>query len=170
MRDMDKEASNVNQPAQLFHQVAEFLNAEADMLNHREYQDWLSLWSPSGLYIVPIDAAVADYKNTLNIAYDDQHMRQLRVQRLESGEAMSISDGLSTVRLISAMRITGVAGDTVKTRCAYCLYENKNADLRIYPAQVEFVLRHHQDSFLIEKKIVKLLRANQYLATVSYIF
>ncbi len=140
------------------------------MLDHKEYQDWLELWSPSGLYIVPVDANSDDYENALNVAYDDEHMRQLRVERLEGGEAVSTAVALPTVRLISGVRILESSDEQVVVRCSYCLYENKGGDLRPYPAQAEFVLRPQDDSFLIEKKLVKLLRASQFLATISYIF
>ena len=154
----------------LFNQVSEFLSMEADMLDHREYQDWLKLWSPSGVYIVPADFTATDYKNALNVAYDDEHMRQLRVERLEGGEAVSTAVALPTVRLISGVRITDVSDQRISVRCSYCLYENKGGDLRPYPAQAEFELVPSDGSFLIEKKLVKLLRAGQYLATISYIF
>jgi len=119
---------------QLFNQVSEFLSIEADMLDHREYQDWLKLWQPDGLYIVPVDVNADDYKNALNVAYDNEHMRQLRVD------------------------------------CSYMLYENKAGDLRPYPAKAEFVLVPNGSSFLLKKKLVKLMRSSQYLATISYIF
>lgn len=159
---------NIN--TNLFNQVSEFLSTEADMLDNREYQDWLKLWSATGLYIVPVDVNADDYKNALNVAYDDEHMRQLRVERLEGGEAVSTTIALPTVRMISGVRITGASEQKVSVRCAYCLYENKGGDLRPYPAQAEFELVPHNGTFLIEKKLVKLLRAGQYLATISYIF
>lgn len=159
---------NIN--TDLFNRVSEFLSTEADMLDHREYQDWLKIWSPNGLYIVPVDVNATDYKDALNVAYDDEHMRQLRVERLEGGEAVSTAIALPTVRLISGIRITEASESQITVRYSYCLYENKGGDLRPYPAQVEFVLVPSDDSFLIEKKLVKLLRASQYLATISYIF
>lgn len=156
--------------SELFTRVSAFLNAEADMLDHKEYQDWLKLWSPTGLYIVPVDANATDYQNALNVAYDDAHMRQLRVERLEGGEAVSTATALPTVRMISAIRVLSEFDAGIEVRCSYCLYENKAGDLRPYPAQAEFVLVPHGDAFLIEKKVVKLLRASQFLATISYIF
>ena len=159
---------NINN--QLFNQVFEFLSTEADMLDHREYQDWLKLWQPDGLYIVPVDVNADDYKNALNVAYDDEHMRQLRVERLEGGEAVSTIVAMPTVRSISAVRIINASDDEVTVRCSYMLYENKGGDLRPYPAKAEFVLVPNGSSFLLKKKLVKLMRASQYLATISYIF
>lgn len=160
----------MNKNIELFNQVQAFLSIESDMLDHKEYQEWLSLWSEAGVYIVPVDVTAPDYKNSLNVAYDDDHMRKLRVERLQGGEAVSVSSALPTVRLISGVRVLSDENDLVTVRCSYCLYENKAGDLRPYPGQVEFVLKRNGDSFLIERKLVKLLRASQYLATISYIF
>jgi 3-phenylpropionate/cinnamic acid dioxygenase small subunit len=143
---------------------------EADMLDHKEYESWLSLWSPTGLYVVPVNVDAPDFKNTLNIAYDDGHMRKLRVERLLGGEAMSAASALPTVRLISGVRIVNDENGFVTVRYSYCLYENKQDKLRTYPAQIEFVLKRNGDSFLIENKLVKILRARQYMSTISYIF
>ncbi|MFT6045566.1 MAG: 3-phenylpropionate/cinnamic acid dioxygenase small subunit [Arenicella sp.] len=160
----------MTQNIELLNQVQAFLSTEADMLDHKEYDDWLSLWADTGLYIVPVDVNTPDYKNKLNVAYDDDHMRKLRIERLQGGEAMSANAALPTVRLFSGVRVLSDEGDLVTVRCSYCLYENKGGDLRPYPAQLEFMLKRNGDSFLIEKKLVKLLRASQYLATISYIF
>lgn len=150
--------------------VSEFLSREADMLDYKEYQDWLRLWTDKGLYIVPTDATKADYKNSLNIAYDDAHMRALRVERLEGGEAVSTLLQQPTIRTLSRVRVIKEEDGLVYVRCAYSLSENKKGHIRVYPANVDFVLKPNGDDFLIENKTVKLLLANDHLATISYIF
>ena len=155
---------------QLLAEVTAFLNMEADLLDHKEYDDWLQLWSDSGLYIVPVDHSKKDYKNSLNIAYDNAEMRRLRVARLQSGEAVSTQISGNTVRTVSRFRILDEQDGLLRVRCAYCLFENKKGDMRIYPGDLQFKLRRHQGSFKIEEKIVKLMKSNEYVATVSYIF
>ncbi|MGQ0439901.1 hypothetical protein ACT4UT_23210, partial [Bacillus sp. B-TM1] len=66
----------------LLSEVTAFIWAEADMLDHSEHDTWLKLWNEKGVYIIPIDPNLTDYENNLNYAYDDHHMRQLRVERL----------------------------------------------------------------------------------------
>ena len=142
----------MKQNLELFNQVSAFVNLEADMLDHKEYSDWLSLWSDDGLYVVPVDPTTNEYKNALNIAYDDAEMRRLRVARLESGEAVSTKNTTPTVRSVSRIRIVKQEGDNIFVRCAYCLYESKKDDLRPYPANVDFILVKTVDGFLIQEK------------------
>ncbi len=53
-----------------------FINYEADVLDQEEFNHWLTLWKPEGLYVIPIDQKTEDFANTLNYAYDNQHMRE----------------------------------------------------------------------------------------------
>ena len=85
----------------LLNEVTAFLWAEADMLDHSEYQEWLSLWQEEGVYIIPIDPSLTDYENHLNYAYDNHEMRRLRVERLQNGEAISTTPKANIVHSVS---------------------------------------------------------------------
>lgn len=155
----------------LYTEVSAFLNLEADMLDHKEYGNWLDLWTDTGLYIIPVDHAKKDYANSLNVAYDNAAMRKMRTDRLLGGEAVSTSEAGVTVRTLSRIRILDEDDGLLRVRCAYCLYENKKADLRSYPADVQFKLRRGDDgNFKIEEKVVNILKSDEYLATIAYLF
>ena len=78
---------------------------EADRLDTASYDEWLAMWTPSALYVVPIEPGETDFENALNYAYDDQTMRQKRVERLLSGKSVSASPVARTVRLMSRFRL-----------------------------------------------------------------
>ncbi|MBR9884279.1 MAG: hypothetical protein GYB21_11750 [Oceanospirillales bacterium] len=155
---------------QLLAQVTEFISYEADLLDHKSYQEWLSLWTDSGLYIVPTDLDETDYLNTLNLALDDADMRRMRVARLENGESVSAMSVGSTVRMVSRVRILEAGDDLVIARCAMTLNELRHGKLVTYPANVEYTLKPGADGFKLEQKVVKLLHADGFLRTVSFIF
>lgn len=155
---------------ELANKVAAFLWYEADLLDHRSYQEWLGLWTEKGHYIVPTDREVTDYQSTLNLAYDDGAMRRMRIARLESGESVSAASATVTVRMVSRIRVLDAGEDRILVRCAMTLNELRHGNLITYPADVEFTLVPKDDSFAIEQKVVKLLHAEGYLRTVSFIF
>jgi 3-phenylpropionate/cinnamic acid dioxygenase small subunit len=155
---------------QLLADVSAFLNVEADMLDNKEYSQWLDLWVESGLYIVPVDHAATDYENNLNVAYDNHEMRELRIQRLTSGEAISTQMSEKTVRTLSRFRILDDIDGVVRVRCAYCLYENNVNGIRTYPANLQFQLVRDGGSFKIAEKVVKIMQSSRHLTTVSYLF
>jgi len=155
---------------QLLADVSAFLNVEADMLDNKEYSQWLDLWVESGLYIVPVDHTVTDYANNLNVAYDDHEMRELRIQRLTSGEAVSTQMSQKTVRTLSRFRIIDDIDGVVRVRCAYSLFEDNVNGLRTYPANIQFKLVRDGGSFKVVEKVVKIMQSGRHLTTVSYLF
>lgn len=155
---------------QLLAQVIEFIGYEADLLDHKSYQEWLSLWTDTGLYIVPADLKETDYLNTLNLALDDAEMRNLRVARLENGESVSAISVGDTVRMMSRVRVLEASDEQVVARCAMTLNELRHGKLVTYPANVEYILKPTAEGFKMEQKVVKLLHADGFLRTVSFIF
>lgn len=153
----------------LMNDVTAFIHQEADMLDFKEYQEWLDLWDADGLYIVPIDPDAEDFANTLNYAYDKADMRKLRVNRLTSGEAVSTQTTPKTVRAPTRFRILGQDGESVTVRCAQHISENRHGNLRTYPADVTYTLRRDGESFRIQEKIVRLLNSDNHLSSIGYI-
>ena len=154
----------------LLNEVTAFIWAEADMLDHAEHDAWLQLWNEQGLYIIPIDPMLTDYENNLNYAYDDHHMRQLRVQRLVNGEAISTSPKANTVRSVSRIRIVKEEGGEIILRCAQSLWEFRKENLKHYTADVTFHLeRDEEQGFKINRKIINLVNSTDTLAGISYI-
>lgn len=150
--------------------VVDFINLEADLLDHKDYDDWLKLWTSEGLYIVPVDTQETDFVNTLNFAYDDDAMRQLRVARLQGGESVSSVALDKTVRVMSRFRVLEETETLVRVRCAMILNEIRTDKLLSYPGDVEYELRKQPEGLKIEKKVVRLLHAASHLATVAFIF
>ena len=161
---------NMNQLDKSLGEVTAFLNREADMLDYKEYDEWLKLWSDTGLYIVPIAHGEDNYKDMLNLAYDNAEMRKLRIQRLQSGHAMSAKTARITIRTLSRIRILDESDDIINVRCAYCLYENKSGQIRHFPANLRFKLRRDNGTLKIEEKIVELMNSDTHLATIAYLF
>lgn len=154
---------------ELITQTSAFLWQEADMLDHGEYAEWLALWEEKGLYIVPINPDETDFANTLNYAYDDAAMREKRVARLGSGESISTSPVPRTIRSVSRFRILANDGTNVTVRCAQNLREFRKDVLKHYSADVTFDLVKSGGSFLIRRKIIRLINSTDTLQGIGYI-
>ena len=154
---------------ELIHQVAAFIWQEADMLDHGEYAQWLESWTPDGLYIVPIDPQETDFANSLNYAHDNAAMREKRVARLGSGESISTSPVPRTIRDVSRFRVLANDGTNVTVRCAQNLREFRKDVQKHYTADVTFELVRSGGSFLIRRKIVRLINSTDTLQGIGYI-
>lgn len=153
----------------LLNQVTAFIWAEGDMLDHGEFETWLSLWTEKGTYIIPIDPKEEDFENTLNYAYDDHHMRKLRVQRLTGGESISTSPQPRTVRTLSRLRVLFESEEHVTVRCAQNLREFRKDSLKHYSADIVYELERAGEGFKIQRKLVRLINSDDALAGLGYI-
>ena len=154
---------------ELLNKAAAFIWAESDMLDHTEYDDWLKLWAPEGVYVIPIDPKETDFENSLNYAYDDRQMREKRVARLVGGEAISSAPVARTVRSVSRLRLLSDDGDLVTVRCAQDLREFRKDRFRQHTSDVTYELQREGDSFRIQRKIVQLINSTDTLTAVGYI-
>jgi 3-phenylpropionate/cinnamic acid dioxygenase small subunit len=153
----------------LLNQVTAFVWAEGDMLDHGEFDTWLNLWTDKGTYIIPIDPKEEDFENSLNYAYDDHHMRELRVQRLTGGESISTSPQPRTVRTLSRFRVLFEDVEHVTVRCAQNVREFRKDSLKHYSADIVYELQRTGDSFKIQRKLIRLINSDDTLAGIGYI-
>jgi 3-phenylpropionate/cinnamic acid dioxygenase small subunit len=153
----------------LLNQVTAFVWAEGDMLDHGEFDTWLNLWTDKGTYIIPIDPKEEDFENSLNYAYDDHHMRELRVQRLTGGESISTSPQPRTVRTLSRFRVLFEDAEHVTVRCAQNVREFRKDSLKHYSADIVYELQRVADSFKIQRKLIRLINSDDTLAGIGYI-
>ncbi|HZV91656.1 MAG TPA: aromatic-ring-hydroxylating dioxygenase subunit beta [Caldimonas sp.] len=76
--------------AALERELADFVAAEAALLDDGRFDDWLALFADDGVYWVPLAGArQADPHRHHSIAYEDRALLQLRVARLKDPQAHS---------------------------------------------------------------------------------
>ncbi|NVK47326.1 MAG: aromatic-ring-hydroxylating dioxygenase subunit beta [Rhodobacteraceae bacterium] len=149
--------------------VTEFIWAEGAMLDATEYDKWLDLWTEDGVYILPIGEG-EDYKNQLNLCYDNDKMRRDRIGRFQRGFSISSAPPAQTVRTLSRFRIDAAEGDLIRVSCAEHLIEDKFGRQRVWAGNVSYTLKVTEDGFKIHEKIVRLLNSDGMLNSFSYLF
>lgn len=145
------------------------INLEGDLLDQGEFKTWLELWQHDGLYVVPIDPTETDFKNTLNYACDDHHMREKRVKRLYSGESISTTPRARTLRTLSRFRVLGSAEDSIVVRGAQSLWEHRKGHSRHYAADITWHLQQQDGRWLIQQKVIRLVNSDDVLHSIGYI-
>ncbi|WP_376870689.1 aromatic-ring-hydroxylating dioxygenase subunit beta [Albirhodobacter sp. R86504] len=151
-------------------QVTQYLWAEADMLDARDYDTWLGLWADGGHYVIPVDKESDDFANCLNIAYDNAAMRLARVRRLQGGFSISAAPPAESVRTLSRFVMEPVDETTVKVRAAQHVVEDKFGRQRMFAANVSWDLAIFEGGLMIRNKVVRLLNSDGMLTSISYLF
>lgn len=149
--------------------VTEFLWREADMLDRKDYDAWLDLWSEDGLYILPIGDG-EDYVNQLNLCYDDDKMRRQRIDRFKRGFSISSAPPAQTIRTVSRIVINHKTHDVIELSAAEHVIEDKFGRQRVWAGNMSYTLKITDNGFKIDRKIVKLLNSDGMLNSFSYLF
>ena len=147
----------------------EFIWREAEMLDRRDYRAWLDLWDASGFYVVPIDPQATDFAATLNYAYDDQHMRELRVQRMVSGYSASASDAARTVRTVSRFTLTSDAADVVEVKSAQVIVAYKRGASTIFAADLTHKISFASGEPRLVEKVIRLIDSTEALSAIGFL-
>lgn len=149
-------------------QAIEFIWREAELLDRKDYAQWSELWSEEGIYVVPI-AEGDDFDAHLNYAYDDARMRALRIERLSAGFSPSAVDAAKTVRTVSRFRLVEAAGDLVEVHSAQMLYAYKRGVHTPFVADLEHRIRFAAEGPRLERKVVRLINAQDALGAIGFL-
>ena len=152
-----------------FQAAVEFIWREADLLDRHDYEQWLRLWTPAGLYIIPIGRDVTDHANALNLAYDDGAMRDARVKRLRSGLSMSATSAARTVRTVSRFVPLVERPGAIDVRCALHIVEQKREHTRILAADVTYRIVAGDDGLALDLKVIQLIDSDEAQRGIAYL-
>ncbi len=161
----------ISTEATLDHQRAQwFIWREAEILDRQDYGAWLDLWTRTGLYIIPTrHEPLEDYQNVLNVAYDNEEMRQARIKRIASGLAPASTPSARTARLVSRFTVVGEGPGSIDIRAAMLLTEYKYEHTRTLAADVDYNLILDGAQIRLGRKVVRLINAEDHVPTIGYL-
>ncbi|ALS66630.1 MULTISPECIES: aromatic-ring-hydroxylating dioxygenase subunit beta [Pandoraea] len=142
---------------------------EAELLDRKEYAEWLRLWNAEGIYVIPIDPATSDFYATLNYALDDHEMRKKRVERLMSTSSPSVSNAAKTIRTVSRFNVVRDSDGIVDLRSAQIVVAYRQGNASLFAAEVEHRIDVSTQDARLVQKIVRLVDSLDSLAAISFL-
>lgn len=139
--------------------AVELIWREARLLDNKRYQEWDRLWAPGGTYVIPIDPDTDDFAATLNMVYDDDRMRRMRIERLTTGYSISAVAAARTVRTVSRFVVTAADDHTVELSSAQVLVGHKHDTTQVLAADLTHRIRVDGPEPLIQTKIIRLVNS-----------
>ena len=149
----------------LKHEVEEFLFHEADLLDSRRFDEWLSLLADDIHYWMPLrrttTAREVDREFTrpggMALFDDDKEILTMRVQRLSVGRAWAEDPPSRTRRLITNIRVLADADGELQVACNFKLYRTRlNSEEDSWIGRREDTLRRQGDSFVLARRHIFL--------------
>lgn len=151
-------------------ELTAFLTWEAKLLDEGRLRDWVGLFAEDCLYWMGTVYGGGKPSQELCTAFDDRRRLEDRVVRLETGNAYSQVPASRTCRTLSQFEFwLGDEDGEYRVRCAFHLFETRNADLRPLSGWYGFVLRRDGADFSIVRKQIDLIESDVHLRNVSFV-
>src|SRR5271155_4784877 len=109
-----------------------FLLREAKLLDSGEFEAWLALYAPQGIYWMPSQPGQTDPKGVASIIYEDYAILAIRVRRLLEARALVLTPMPRTTHLVSNIEVTKGAEDEFSAEAAFMCIEHQGDQQRLY--------------------------------------
>lgn len=151
--------------------VAEFLFFEADLLDRRELDAWLALYTQTAVYWVPAERGDnIDPERRVSLFYDDRAILEDRVWRLGHPKMFSQNPPARQVRVLGQPMIdagTAAAALPLLVRTKFIMSEQRMREQRTFAGEYEHTLVKEDGAWRIERKVVRLANCDAVLWNIG---
>ncbi|NGO08069.1 SnoaL-like domain-containing protein [Streptomyces sp. HC44] len=142
---------------------------EARLLDGKRYEEWDRLWAPDGRYVIPIDPETEDFEASLNMVYDDDRMRRMRIERLVSGYSISAVAAARTVRTVSRFVVARSEEEAVELNSAQVLVGYKREETFVLGADLTHRIVFDRGEPRIARKVIRLLNSQEAVSATGFL-
>ena len=138
--------------------VEQFLYKQADILDQRDWDAWLDLFTKDGKYWMPAKPDQETGEGVPNIFYEDRYLMDMRIRRVEHPYAHSQKAGHRTSHVVSNVIIeneNGKNGDLVCTS-RFHMVEYRLEDQRYFGGKYTHNLVRIDDNYRIKLQRVDI--------------
>ncbi len=161
-------------------EAEQLLYREARLLDERRYEDWQAMFTEDGRYWLPIvmDEDEPDPATSISIIYDDAARIDERVYRTLHTPVLDQNPPSRTARMVSNVEVEPeLDGGEAVVRCVQLIGELRPGgrgqvglnDQRFFMARCEYRLREVEGEWLIARKKVVLLNADQPIYNLTFV-
>ncbi len=153
--------------AEMARAVEAFILREARLLDRGEFEVWLELYAPQGIYWMPSQPHQSDPVGVPSIMYEDHAILSMRVQRLLEARALVLTPMPRTTHLVSNIEVGDAEGDDISAQAAFICVEHQGERQRMCSGRHAYQLARANGSFRIRMKRVDLLNCDGVHAPIT---
>jgi benzoate/toluate 1,2-dioxygenase beta subunit len=136
--------------------IEQFIFREARLLDEGEFEAWLKLYEPRGIYWIPSQPGQIDPVNIASIIYEDHAILTMRVQRLLEARALVLTPMPRTTHVLGNIELLEERTNEFVVQAAFVCIEHQGDTQRIYSGRHTYHLWETTDAFRIGMKKVAL--------------
>jgi benzoate/toluate 1,2-dioxygenase subunit beta len=134
-----------------------FLFEEARLLDAGDFESWLELYKPQGIYWMPSQPGQTDPLNVASIMYEDHAILSIRVQRLLEARALVLTPMPKTTHVIGNVEARDRDAEGFTVEAAFICVEHQAENQKLYSGRQTYRLVPDEESFRIKMKRVDLV-------------
>ncbi|HUH87415.1 MAG TPA: aromatic-ring-hydroxylating dioxygenase subunit beta [Pusillimonas sp.] len=154
-------SKDVTVPLETYHGVQQFIYREARLLDERQWQPWLDLWTDDGMYWIPQQQGQTSPYDHISLCWENAMLRELRLRTLDNPRNWAQQPKTHATRVVGNVMIDGADGDgCLIVRSAFHMTEWRKDTLRHMAGNYIHKLVAHEDSWRIRLKQVNLVNCD----------
>jgi len=141
-------------------EVEQLLYAQAELLDAKQWQAWMDLFTDDGLYWMPARAEQTEWEGSPSIFIEDKAMMEIRKGRVTHPNAWSQAPLWETNHIVSHVALEEASKDRIVVRSRFHMMELRRDSIRHFGGRYHHTLRRGPDGQLkIQLQRVDLFNA-----------
>ena len=141
------------------HEVEQFLYRQADLLDRKEWQAWIDLFAPDGIYWMPPDASYKTWDGQPAIFAEDKNLMSVRMNRVLHPDAWSQRPQWGTNHVVSNVVIEKASKRDIFVRSRFHMMELRRDDVRHFAGSYMHHLVKGKKGYAIKLQRVDMTNA-----------
>ena len=139
--------------------VEQFLYRQADLLDTKQWQEWIDLFADDGVYWMPPAPEYKTWDGQPAIFAEDRNLMTVRMKRVLHPDAWSQRPLWETNHLVSNVIIEKETKEGVIARSRFHMMELRRDDVRHFAGSYRHELKKTKDGFRIKLQRVDMANA-----------
>jgi 3-phenylpropionate/cinnamic acid dioxygenase small subunit len=143
----------------LQHQVEQFLYRQSELLDTKQWQAWIDLFTDDGVYWMPADPAHQHWDGVPSIFAEDKNLMNVRKGRVLHPDAWSQRPMWGTNHVVSNVVIEKESPQEIVVRSRFHMLELRRDDVRHFAGSYRHHLTNEGDDYRIKLQRVDMPNA-----------
>jgi len=142
------------------HAVEQFLYRQAELLDSKQWKEWVDLFTDDGIYWMPPERSYTTWDGTPAIFAEDKNLMNVRMGRVLHPDAWSQRPLWGTNHVVSNVVLKNVSGSgDVEVTSRFHMMELRRDDVRHFAGSYLHKLKKTSDGYRIQLQRVDMTNA-----------
>ena len=141
------------------HEVEQFLYRQSEYLDTKQWQKWIDLFTPDGIYWMPPDASYKTWDGQPAIFAEDKNLMTVRMNRVLHPDAWSQRPLWETNHVVSNVSVKKVKGSDIEVKSRFHMMELRRDDVRHFAGAYRHQLKKTKGGLRIKLQRVDMTNA-----------